>query len=74
MKQKEITIKLDTQTYKELKATTLALKNVNIFGTKCNSVSDEEIGSLISLALKQKEFIETLRELKEKALNGVKQS
>lgn len=70
-RQKEITIKLNTTTYKELKQTALALKNVNIFGTKYKTIEDEEIAGLISLALKQKEFIETLKELKEKAEQNV---
>lgn len=70
-RQKEITIKLNTTTYKELKQTALALKNVNIFGTKYKTIEDEKIAGLISLALKQKEFIETLKELKEKAEQNV---
>lgn len=72
MKQKEITIQLDKELYKELKDACLALKNVNVFGTKYKTISDDEIGALISLALKQQEFRQSLKNIKEMAQNGTK--
>lgn len=72
MKQKEITIKLDKDIYNELKEVCLALKNVNVFGTKYKTISDEEIGALISLALKQKEMQKSFQSIKEIINNGSK--
>lgn len=72
MKHKELTITLTKEVYTELKDTCLALKNVNILGTKYKSVSDDEIAQLISLALKQNDFRKTLKDLKDKAEYGVK--
>ena len=72
MKQKEITIKLDKELYTELKNVCLALKNVNVFGTKYKTISDEEIGALISLSLKQNEFMKSLQSIKEMINNGNK--
>ena len=72
MKQREITIKLDKEMYNELKEVCLALKNVNVFGTKYKTISDEEIGALISLALKQKEMQKSLQSIKEIINNGSK--
>lgn len=72
MKQKEITIQLDKELYKELKDACLVLKNVNVFGTKYKTISDDEIGALISLALKQQEFRQSLKNIKEMAQNGTK--
>ena len=72
MKNKEITIKLDKETYNELKDVCLALKNVNVFGTKYKTITDEEIGALISLTLKQKEMQKSLQSIKEVINNGRK--
>ena len=72
MKHKEITIKLDKETYNELKDVCLALKNVNVFGTKYKTINDEEIGALISLTLKQKETQKSLQSIKEIIKNGTK--
>ena len=72
MKQREITIKLDKEIYNQLKEVCLALKNVNVFGTKYKTISDEEIGALISLALKQKEMQKSLQSIKEIINNGSK--
>ena len=72
MKNKEITIKLDKETYSELKDVCLALKNVNVFGTKYKTISDEEIGALIGLTLKQKEMQKSLQSIKEVINNGRK--
>ena len=72
MKHKEITIKLDKDIYNQLKEVCLALKNVNVFGTKYKTISDEEISALISLTLKQKEFQKALQSIKEVINNGRK--
>ena len=72
MKQKEITIKLDKEIYNQLKEVCLALKNVNVFGTKYKTISDEEIGALIGLTLKQNEFQKSLQSIKEIISNGSK--
>lgn len=72
MTTKKIEIILEKELYNSLKETCLVLKNINVFGKKYKSVSDEEIGSIISLALKQKEFRESLQKIKELAKNGTK--
>ena len=72
MKQKEITIKIDKEIYNELKDVCLALKNINVFGTKYKTISDQEIGALISLTLKQKEMQKSLQSIKEIINNGRK--
>ena len=72
MKHKEITIKLDKEIYNQLKEVCLTLKNVNVFGTKYKTINDEEIGALISLALKQKEMQKSLQSIKEIIKNGTK--
>ena len=72
MKHKEITIKLDKEIYNQLKEVCLALKNVNVFGTKYKTIKEEEIGALISLALKQKEMQKSLQSIKEIINNGSK--
>ena len=72
MTTKKIEIALEKELYCELKETCLALKNINVFGKKYKMVSDEEIGAIISLALKQKEFRDALRSIKELTKNGSK--
>lgn len=72
MTTKKIEIALEKELYNELKETCLVLKNINVFGKKYKMVSDEEIGAIISLALKQKEFRESLQKIKELAKNGTK--
>lgn len=72
MTNKKIEIVLEKELYNELKETCLVLKNINVFGKKYKLVSDEEIGAIISLALKQKEFRESLQKIKELAKNGTK--
>ena len=72
MTNKKIEIVLEKELYNDLKETCLVLKNINVFGKKYKSVSDQEIGAIISLALKQKEFRESLQSIKELAKNGTK--
>ena len=72
MTTKKIVIALEKELYNELKETCLALKNINLFGKKYKTVNDEEIGAIISLALKQKEFRDALKSIKELTQNGSK--